>query len=447
MFNLLAITKLGEGLKNVNLDWLGKVIRAIIENPGYSVGVGIIFFTLILKLITLPFDIISRVSSKKNSIKMEKMRPELERLQRQYAKNKNLYQQKVMALQKKSGYSPLASCLPSIISIVIFFVVIGKFNDYSKYANNSLFRKMTTSYNKVLDEKVEDGFLKLSDTSDTVYYLNTDNEDYIREFNESDIGLIAEKSGEIYILKESTEKYDNLYKLLSDGLKNKYNVFIIEEEKAVGIDTSKIQGKTEEQVLNEIIVSLVDDFDEDFTQKYVLKDAQEASKNTFNKEKDSFLWIKNIWEPDTSFKHPLGGFSSLKDSLGKNFKDDYYELTAQMSGEKKQANGYFILIVLSIGSMLLSQIISGKDQKTQVDLGSVEGKDGTMGQTQKMMKFVLPIMFGIFAFIYTSAFSIYMIVSSLFSTLSTVLISLIVESIFKKKEKEENKDKRFGIKK
>lgn len=72
MFNLLAITKLGEGLKNVNLDWLGKVIRAIIENPGYSVGVGIIFFTLILKLITLPFDIISRVSSKKNSIKMEK---------------------------------------------------------------------------------------------------------------------------------------------------------------------------------------------------------------------------------------------------------------------------------------------------------------------------------------------------------------------------------------
>lgn len=447
MFNLLAITKLGEGLKNVNLDWLGKVIRGIIENPGYGVGVGIIFFTLILKLITLPFDIISRVSSKKNSIKMEKMRPELERLQKQYAKNKNLYQQKVMALQKKSGYSPLASCLPSIISIIIFFVVIGNFNDYSKYASNSLFRKMTTSYNKVLDEKVEEGFLKVSDTSDTVYYLNTENEDYIREFNASEVGQITEKSGDIYILKESTEKYDNLYKLLSDGLKNKYNVFIVEEEKAVGIDTSRIQGKTEEQVLNEIIVSLVDDFDESFTKEYVLKDAQEASKKTFNKEKDSFLWIKNIWEPDTSFKHPLGGFSSLKDSLGKNFKDDYYELTAQMSSEKKQANGYFILIILSVGSMLLSQIIAGKDQKTQVDLGSVEGKDGTMGQTQKMMKFIMPIMFGIFAFIYTSAFSIYMIVSSLFSTLSTILISLIVERIFKNKEKEENKDKRFGIKK
>lgn len=447
MFNLLAITKLGEGLKNVNLDWLGKVIRGIIENPGYGVGVGIIFFTLILKLITLPFDIISRVSSKKNSIKMEKMRPELERLQKQYAKNKNLYQQKVMALQKKSGYSPLASCLPSIISIIIFFVVIGNFNDYSKYASNSLFRKMTTSYNKVLDEKVEEGFLKVSDTSDTVYYLNTENEDYIREFNASEVGQITEKSGDIYILKESTEKYDNLYKLLSDGLKNKYNVFIVEEEKAVGIDTSRIQGKTEEQVLNEIIVSLVDDFDESFTKEYVLKDAQEASKKTFNKEKDSFLWIKNIWEPDTSFKHPLGGFSSLKDSLGKNFKDDYYELTAQMSSEKKQANGYFILIILSVGSMLLSQIIAGKDQKTQVDLGSVEGKDGTMGQTQKMMKFIMPIMFGIVAFIYTSAFSIYMIVSSLFSTLSTILISLIVERIFKNKEKEENKDKRFGIKK
>lgn len=432
MFNLLAITKLGEGLKHINLNWIGRLIRTIIEKPGYNVGIGIIIFTLILKLITLPFDIISRVSSKKNSIKMEKMRPELERLQKQYAKNKQLYQQKVMALQKKSGYSPMASCLPSIISIVIFFVVIGAFNTYSRYATNSLFAKMTNSYNAVLEEKLDEGIIKVSENSDTVYYLNIDNELYKAKLNESDIGKIIEKSDDNYILKDTEEKYNDLYKLViqNEDLSNEYKVFFdVQEEKAVGIKLDGI-SKTEEELVNEIIKNLIEEFDESYTKEYVLKDAQLASKKTFNKEKNSFLWIKNIWEPDTSYKHPLGGFSSLKDSLGNNFKADYYELTAQMGKEKKQANGYYVLIVLSIGVMLLSQIIAGKDQKTQIDLGSVEGQEGTMGQTQKMMKFIMPVMFGIFAFIYTSAFSIYMIVSSLFSTISTLLISLIVSKVF-----------------
>ena len=43
-----------------------------------SVAAGVVLFTLILKLITLPFDFISRSSMRKNSIKMEEMRPELE---------------------------------------------------------------------------------------------------------------------------------------------------------------------------------------------------------------------------------------------------------------------------------------------------------------------------------------------------------------------------------
>ena len=51
---------------------------------------------------------------------------------------------------------------------------------------------------------------------------------------------------------------------------------------------------------------------------------------------------------------------------------------------------------------------------------------------KKMMTWMMPVMFGVFAFIYTAAFSIYMIISSLFSTLSTVLINLLVEKKFKR---------------
>ena len=55
-----------------------------------SVAAGVILFTVLLKLITLPFDFMSRFSMRKNSIKMEEMRPELEKLQQQYADNKDL---------------------------------------------------------------------------------------------------------------------------------------------------------------------------------------------------------------------------------------------------------------------------------------------------------------------------------------------------------------------
>ncbi|MEG1520449.1 MAG: hypothetical protein RR458_05625, partial [Clostridia bacterium] len=50
-----------------------------------NVGIAIILFTLIIKVIFLPLDYWSRAGMKKNQILMEKMRPQLEKLQKQYA--------------------------------------------------------------------------------------------------------------------------------------------------------------------------------------------------------------------------------------------------------------------------------------------------------------------------------------------------------------------------
>ena len=91
------------------IKWLGVISG--------SIAVAVIIFTIILKAITLPFDFISRAKMRRNSVLMEKMRPELEKLQRQYADNKDLYNQKMMALYKKNGYSMFGSCLPMILSI------------------------------------------------------------------------------------------------------------------------------------------------------------------------------------------------------------------------------------------------------------------------------------------------------------------------------------------
>ena len=85
MLNLILDTTiaLDPGTFGDKLGWIGVVIRAIIGVAG-NVGLGIIFFTLILKLITLPLDAYSKVSMRKNNLKLKKMRPQLEKLQKQY---------------------------------------------------------------------------------------------------------------------------------------------------------------------------------------------------------------------------------------------------------------------------------------------------------------------------------------------------------------------------
>jgi len=98
-----------------------------------STGLGIILFTVILKVITLPLDYASRASMRKNSLKMEEMRPELEKLQKQYANDKQLYQTKMMELYKKNGYSAFGACLPTIVTLVLFIVILQSFNKYSNY--------------------------------------------------------------------------------------------------------------------------------------------------------------------------------------------------------------------------------------------------------------------------------------------------------------------------
>ena len=109
MINILAsiLTVFDEAsITNVPLEGIDSFVKTVIEffSFGGTIGLGILLFSLILKILPLPLDIYSRASTKKNALKMERMRPELEKLQKQYANNKELYSQKMMALYKKEGY-------------------------------------------------------------------------------------------------------------------------------------------------------------------------------------------------------------------------------------------------------------------------------------------------------------------------------------------------------
>lgn len=398
-----------------------------------SVAAGVILFTLFLKLITLPFDFISRFSMRKNSLKMEQMRPELEKLQQQYANDKNLYNQKMMALYKKNGYSMFGACLPTIITLVIFIIAINGFTNYSQYQNKKYFYDMSVAYNNVLYAGLEiDG---------EYIYVNDDNAITIDEDKilTADAASLAEKN--IILNKTATE-----FTVQTANGYVEYRRDLNENGKAVGEKKFTVLNLT--SAINEKYNNGLKNADGDDYAAAKIKNSELTAEDflssvgsymaaeTFRNNGSRFLWVKNIWVTDSPMKHPVesswDAFKKTHAYSGNDIESEkggYTKLIAGLSDEVAAPNGYFILVALTALSSLLMQFVMGKSQKAQMELQTVDGQGA---QTQKIMMWMMPIMMAVFAFMYTAAFSIYIILSSIISLFTTLLINLIADKKFKK---------------
>ncbi len=439
LFNLMAenITIYGETF-NVSINWIGKIIRWLVNGAG--VGFGIILFTLILKLIVLPFDIKQRTSMRKQNIKMKENKDKMEKLQKQYANDKAMYNQKLMEMYKANGISMFSSCLPMILSLVIFIVAINAFNSYSQYAAIENYNLMVNAYTEQLT-------------------------DYTAEINNENITVDSDENGnQYYLVDEEKEgvyisirvKYDEAYKedpaAYISTLNNMSEIkqFVVKEDATYAAFKDEVDALLEKNKDKE-------DYTKGKACKAVLQEhAREAVEREYDEEvsgKMSFLWIKNIWQTDAAYKSPVLSYSDFNSSAkqedfvnakGNDIsfskvnkstdayrKATYNEVTANLSEQKNEANGYFVLIVLSIGTILLQQFISMRSQKEQNQFSSVDGQGASQ---QKMTMIIMTGMFAIFSFMYSAAFSIYMIVGNLWSLAETVTINKIVDVVEAKKE-------------
>jgi membrane protein insertase Oxa1/YidC/SpoIIIJ len=195
---------------------------------------------------------------------------------------------------------------------------------------------------------------------------------------------------------------------------------------------------------------------EDAVYNYFVNMAQNSVVKAYEEEVTEdmkFLWIKNVWATDASYKHPVLSYSDFESeakrekfrvgdekvsysNIGKMdtivYTEDAYNLiTEKLDAPKAAANGYYILIILSIGTILLQQFVMMRSQKEQQKFSTVDGHGASQ---QKMMMFMMTGMFAIFSFMYSAAFSIYMITSNVFSLLSTLIINKFVDKKLAKEE-------------
>lgn len=92
-------------------------INSIIGNYGWSM----VIFTVLIKAVLMPFDYKSRKSMRR----MTALQPQINKLQKKYANDKDKLNQKTSELYQREKINPLSSCGPMLITMPILMIMWG----------------------------------------------------------------------------------------------------------------------------------------------------------------------------------------------------------------------------------------------------------------------------------------------------------------------------------
>lgn len=339
--------------------WL---IKSIMGWGWISYGFAIFFFTLFIKLMLSPIDFLNKYLMRRNQVKQQALSAELADLQQLYGNDPLAMAKARQELFRKNGVGGIGTTLMSLVSVIItmvvFFNVLGALNTISK---------------------------------DNIYHEYTE------------LAAVYEQ-----------------YTTDADG------------------NAIAAENMTDEQ-------------------KAAL---HQALNDKYQATRTDFFWIKNIWQPDTPWANAVMSFDEFNNSQPKEHKlaaeqkDTYNAIMANLDGSAKGSNGWLILVILtglaSFASTKLAMLMNKRNmpktepKKQPEEIITYSLRDAKRrtnapekppidpAQMGKMMQYIMPIILILFGLMQTSAFAIYMIASSIVSTLLTVAFTFLVDLIIKK---------------
>lgn len=159
---------------------------------------------------------------------------------------------------------------------------------------------------------------------------------------------------------------------------------------------------------------------------------------------NSFLWIKNIWQPDAAvslsvinrYVAIIGSlFSGMTSEILPSASAVFTGNSSWLWGLVPEAvrtgfNGLFILPLLAGGVQFLSFKFNQKMNPTPADPANPNAGQGM----NKFMGIFFPILFGYFCLSSSSAIAIYWVTSSLIMILTSYLINKVLDILDKRKE-------------
>ena len=399
-------------------------------------GLRVVIFTIALKLLLSPLDIYQRVRQRKNQRIIESLKPETEKLEKQFSSQPQVLQKKKQELNKKNGVKMAAGCVPMAITMLVsLWVLMGGLNPISQYQNMAQ-------------------YLKLYDA-----FVYAERATMVDRAN----GIGAD--GEVSLFFES---YDNLPNSYFFIFRNQAGETVASDSDAVHsvvlrpVEAFNFDGATDAEARarrNQI---------QAWISREATSIAQVAVYHRYigygewygNPARESFLWVRNIWVSDVFWQDSIRDAASFRGSLGR-FSDpdnmgllseenlaaagmtadqfrDYFEHSVigsydrvmgyLLTSDANRANGFLILPILSIIVMVGSQILMRRLQKKSGQDGGMPGMPGMGGGAMggmggsmgKIMQFAMPVVFGLFSLGFTAAFALYMVVNSMLTIVITL---------------------------
>ena len=388
-------------------DWTTDMWAPVIGLFGFipNYAWSIIVFTIVLKLVLSPLDFWQRKVQRDSMKKQQELQPLMEKLQKQYANNKQVLNQKTMELYKKHNYNVVGSCVSMLVNFVLtIFIFFTLFYGLTGMSQDKI-------YNQYKD--LQQNFYNEYSTTFGV---------------ENNADAVWTHYTALLTAKEEDAKQT----LLDDGVTEPTETQIYQKEQYLLLQS------------NEQLKTIL---------------ANEASY--YNKIKDGWLWVDSIWRPDTY----VSGFpdydtyrtsasitsrdyytavlnnSELTDEQKNQtflkWENEYNLITHDIQAEHNSWNGYFILVLLAALitylSISISQRTSLKKNKSNLqnqNQAQVPNANGAM----KIMKFIMPLIMVFFALSYSAAFAIYIVTNQIMS----LILSLIAMSIFNKIDKDKD---------
>lgn len=137
-------------------DIFGAILSFVFDgvvtiSPVYALGISIILFTLIARILLTPL----QLSSQRTSRGMSKIQPELQKIQNKYKGKKDQesqlkQSQEMQALYKKYKINPFAGCLPLVIQLPLIMALFNVLREPARYITK-LGQEYTVIANKVME--------------------------------------------------------------------------------------------------------------------------------------------------------------------------------------------------------------------------------------------------------------------------------------------------------
>ncbi len=438
-----------DSLMGIVLNYPGGMWESIIGGFNSAMGSyiwSVILLAVIVRIVFAVVDIFNKYASMKSSRINEKMRPELEAIQKKYGHDKVLLQKKQKEIYKKYQFSMVGTCLPMLIvlilQMVVFLTLWTGLQNVSNYNIAKQYEDTKMVYYNVLLLNENDNFVSF-------YNENLDGLTYGEDFNVNatidvenkqmtlDFYLIENPNEIIYTIRPSDELTENMINFNDDPNVNANQEIyeIITNYADEYVDDAEGNSVSAMRELNSMQLN-IKSMAEDITADYYTENLQ------------SFLWIKNIYKAESPTTSPVFDKSEITNYLNKYYSDAEKEIEEQYDYEGKifdfvvaglnerdlGANGYYILVILAVVTSFLSIFINNKLMK--------KGSGGAQQPGGKAMYFIMPIILGIFTLMYTSLFAIYIIVGQIVMMIFSPLTNLIVRKwVDKSGKKQEEKKK------